>query len=75
MFDIVDTAFCYERGLIVCSFLHDLSKGKGSTLQLICNAHTVFCRADSFGSWDQYTNNWYQFGRQVIVFADDAWTQ
>ena len=42
MFDIVDTAFSYERELIVCSFLQDFSKGKGSTLQLIYNAHTVF---------------------------------
>ena len=43
MFDIiVDTAFCYKRELIVCSFLQGLSKGKGSTLQLTCNAHTMF---------------------------------
>ena len=42
MFDIVDTAFSYERELIVCSFLQDFSKGKGSSPQLICNAHTVF---------------------------------
>ena len=42
MFDIVDTAFSYERELIVCSFLQDFSKGKGSSLQLICNAHTAF---------------------------------
>ena len=39
MFDIVDTAF---REFIVCSFLQDLSKGKGSSLQLICNAHIAF---------------------------------
>ena len=42
MFDIVDTAFSYERKLIVCSFLQDFSKGKGSSLQLFCNAHTAF---------------------------------
>ena len=42
MFDIVDTAFSYERELIVCSFLQDFSKGKGSSLRLICNAHTAF---------------------------------
>ena len=41
MFDIVDTVFSYEGELIVCSFLQDFSKGKGSTLQLIYNAHTV----------------------------------
>ena len=42
MFDIVDAAFSYERELIVCSFLQDVSMGKGSSLQLICNAHTAF---------------------------------
>ena len=42
MFDIVDTAFSYEREMIVCSFLKDFSEGKGSTLLLICNAHTAF---------------------------------
>ena len=48
MFDIVDTAFSYERELIVCLFLQDFSKEKGSSLQLICNAHTAFllCEAD-----------------------------
>ena len=48
MFDIVDTPFSYERELIVCSFLQDFSKGKGSSLQLIYNAHTAFllCGAD-----------------------------
>ena len=42
MFDIVDTALSYERELTVCSFLQDFSKGKGNSLQLICNAHTAF---------------------------------
>ena len=42
MFDIVDTALSYERELIVCSFLQGFSRGKGSSLQLICNAHTAF---------------------------------
>ena len=42
MFDIVDTAFSYEGKLIVCSFLQDIPKGKGSNLQLIYNAHTAF---------------------------------
>ena len=42
MFDIVDTAFSYEMGLIVSSFLQDFSERKGSSLQLICYAHTVF---------------------------------
>ena len=41
MFDIVDTVFSYERELIVCSFLQDISKEKGSSLQLVCNAHTA----------------------------------
>ena len=41
-FDIVDTAFNYETELVVRSFLQDFGKGKGSSLQLICNAHTVF---------------------------------
>ena len=42
MFDMVDTAFSYEREMIVSSFLLDFSKRKGSSLQLICNAHTEF---------------------------------
>ena len=48
MFDIVDTAFIYDEEFIVCSFLYDLSKGKGSSLQLIYNAHTafLFCGAE-----------------------------
>ena len=42
IFDIVDTAFSYERELLFCSFLQDFSKGKGSSLQLTCNEYTVF---------------------------------
>ena len=42
MLDIVDTYFSCERELIVCSFLQDFSKGKGSSLQVICYAHAVF---------------------------------
>ena len=47
MFDLVDTTFSYEIELIVCSFLQDFTKGKGSNvcnpgLQLMCNAHTAF---------------------------------
>ena len=42
MFDKVHTVFCYKRELTICSFLQDFSKGKGSSLLLICNAHTVF---------------------------------
>ena len=42
MLDTVDTVFSYEGELIVCSFLPAFSKGKGNSLQLICNAHTVF---------------------------------
>ena len=34
MFDIVENAFSYERNLIVYSFLQDISKRKGSSLQL-----------------------------------------
>ena len=37
-FDIVDTAFSYERELNVCSFLQDFSKGKGSSL---CGVHMI----------------------------------
>ena len=42
MFDIADTTFSYEKELIFCSFLQGFSKAKGSSLQLICNAHTAF---------------------------------
>ena len=42
IFETVDTTFGYERELIVCSFLQDFSKGKGSKLELIGNAHTAF---------------------------------
>ena len=52
IFDIVDTAFNYERELIVCPFLLDFSKEKESRLQLICNAHTAFLLygAESYGN-------------------------
>ena len=51
LYDIIDTAFSYERELTVCSFLQDFSNGKGSNLQLICNAHTAFllCGAELVG--------------------------
>ena len=42
MLDIVDTPFGYERELIVCLFLQDFFKVKGSSLQVICNAHRAF---------------------------------
>jgi len=51
MLDIVDTAFSYERNLIVCSFLQDFSKEKESNLQLICNAHTVFLLCGTVMTW------------------------
>ena len=52
MFNLVNTVFSYEKELIVCSFLQYFSKGKGSNLQLICNAHTAFllCEADVLSS-------------------------
>ena len=48
MFDRADTAVSYKRELIVCSFLQDFFKGKGSSLHLICNAYTAFllCEAE-----------------------------
>ena len=39
MFDVVDTAFRYERKLIVSGVF---SKGKESSVHLICNANTAF---------------------------------
>ena len=39
---LICNAFSYDREFIICSFLQDFSKGKGSNLQLICNAHTAF---------------------------------
>ena len=42
MFDVVDTAFSYERELTFCSILQGLLKGKGSSLQLNFNAHIAF---------------------------------
>ena len=58
MFDIVDTVFSYERELIICLFLQDFSTGKGSSLHLICNAHTTFllCAAD-LSTW--HYQDWY----------------
>ena len=46
MVDKVDTALSYGKELILYSFLQDMSEGKGSSLQLIYNAHTAFllCR-------------------------------
>ena len=59
MFDIENAALSYERELIVCSFLQDFSKGKGSSLQLICNAHTAFlpCEAEKAGIADSAQTN------------------
>ncbi len=50
MFDIVDTPFSYERGLIVCSSLQEFSNTKESTLHMIWNVDTafLFCGADWF---------------------------
>ena len=42
MLDVVDTAFHFERELIVCSFLQRFFNGKGSSLQLIYSAHNAF---------------------------------
>ena len=41
MFDIIDTAFSYERILIVSSFFKISPREKGSNLQLICNVHIL----------------------------------
>ena len=57
MFDIVDTAFSYERELIVCSFLQDFSKGKESSLQLICKPPTAF----------YFVRRYHHTGNNVIV--------
>ncbi len=48
MFDIVDTAFSYGRGLIICSSLQEFSKTKESTMHVIWNVDTAFllCGAD-----------------------------
>ncbi len=48
MFDMVDTAFSYGRGLIVCSSLQEFSKAKESTLHVIWNVDTAFllCEAE-----------------------------
>ncbi len=48
MFDMVDTPFSYERGLIVCSSLQEFSKTKESTLRVISNVDTAFllCEAE-----------------------------
>ena len=40
--DISDTAFSYEREFREKKLQWDFSEGKGSDLQLICNAHTAF---------------------------------
>ena len=42
MFDIINTVLRSERELIISSFLQDFSKGKGSSFQLFCSAHTAF---------------------------------
>ena len=55
----VDTTFWYERELIVCSFLQDFCNVKGSNLQLICYAHTVFllCGAE-IPRWCKVVQPW-----------------
>ena len=56
MFDVVDTAFSYGQESIVCSFLQDFYKGKGSSYQLLCNAHTacLLCgQNESNACWEE----------------------
>ena len=57
MFDIAGTAFICERDLTVSSFLQDFTKGRGSSLQLICNARSVvlLCGADAARVNSPYT--------------------
>ena len=42
MLNVVDTAFSYERVLIVCYFLQESSNVKESSLHEIRNADTAF---------------------------------
>ena len=51
MFDIVDTPFSYRKALIVCWFLQESSKVKGSSLHIIWNAHTAFLLCVVLHTW------------------------
>ena len=68
MLDIVDTALGYEKELIVCSILQDFSKGKGSSLQLIYNAHTAFLLRGAEMRTNDYTLL-FQFMSQFVQFS------
>ena len=70
MLDIVDrpTTISYERELIICSFLLDFSKGKGSSLQLICNAHTAFLLC--WQSWTGVHNEAHYIRAQIQIIAN-----
>ena len=78
---IVDTAFSNESELISYSFLQDFSKGKGSSMQLICNAHTAFLLWRAvftssqkgllyFTSQDQFNSYFLQFSAHRGVLWD-----
>ena len=57
--------------MIVCSFLQEFSKGKESTLHLICNAHTAFllCRAAFKESiWMRLTHSTVNIYTRILQF-------
>ena len=74
-FDIVDTLFSNERDLIACSFLQDFPKGKGSSLQIIYNAHTAFllCEAVLFTLNTLIINYWYIFVDKHLLLIVNVW--
>ena len=63
---MVDTAFSYERELIVCSFLLDFPMGKGSSLQIICNTHTAFSKETIFERDHALTVDVFQFWLAIL---------
>ena len=64
-----DTAFSYERALIVCSFVQDFYKGKGNNLQFIYDAHIAFLFwwADIMAIMQHFRKSWIEM---VLLQSD-----
>ena len=56
----------------VCLFLHNFSKGKGSSLQIICNAYSAFlvCRAELELLYKEPSSALFSMVRLALAFNE-----
>ena len=67
MFDIVGNAFSYERELICLLISDGFLQGKGSSLQLISNAHSAFLLV-GHSYWQKGTGGGGGGRRKELIF-------